>query len=328
MSGAPNKNIVRPLPDDGALRPASFPDFFIIGAPKCGTTTLYAMLSGHAAVALPRKEPSWLSQDVEDTSYSALHIATQADYEAIYTGLAAGVRAGDATPRTLYSHAALDLIVAHRPDAKLIGVVRDPVDLAFSYHGQKLREGEERERNFETAWRRGVDGATGRPLTDTPRFADGPHKGAINYAFWARYGAHLARWRAVFGADQLLLLTLDDLQDLSAAYGTVLAHLGVPDDGRRVFAIANRRVEVRNMALHQAAVRAVRTFEPVMAPLRRAFGGPFGITKALNAINIRPEGDGASGVSADFRAFMMAGIDDDLATAEAVLGRVIAKPTL
>jgi len=293
-----------------------FPDFFILGAPKCGTTTLYAALSAHEAVHFPRKEPGALSQDIESTARSSQHIASLEDYGRLYARCPEGRIAGDATPRYLYSADALSAIARHRPDARLVVTLRDPVDLALSYHAQKVREARERERDFERAWARSVDRRTGRPLSDGPL-----HDGAVNYPFFARVGRHLVRWHEAFGPAAISIVLLPEMKaDMRGVYTRVLSHIGVRDDGREEFAVANARVVLRSVFLHQTAIRLNGAMEPLLDPVRRWRGRSFGVMTALNRVNVAATGrERATRVSAAFRAFMQEAIADDVAVAERFL---------
>lgn len=308
MSAAPKAR-----PECGSV--ANLPDFLIIGAPKCGTTTLYRMLRGHADVAMPRKEPGFLSQDVERTNGSALHVPDAAAYRAIFAARPPGTLAGEATPRTLYSAAALEAMDSLLPRARAITVLRNPADLVVSYHAQKLKEGVEREADFAAALARCL-GPDGRPLSDAPMV-----NGGINYWFWGRIGTHLSRWSGRLG-DRLLMLTLSEMEaDLAAVYLRLLAFLGLPDDGRRDFPVANERVAIRGVRLHRAAIGARRAALPLLRTFGRLSGGrSTGLLAAVNRFTMAPAAGGTA-VDAPVRARLEGLFAHERALAEAILGR-------
>ena len=104
------------------------PNFFIVGAPRCGTTFLYETLRRHPDVFMPeRKEPGFFCPDL-DTGSSADSVFFVRDRDA-YLRLfrdGAGCRLrGEATTWYLYSQAAPRLIHAHAPGAKIIAILRD-----------------------------------------------------------------------------------------------------------------------------------------------------------------------------------------------------------
>ena len=127
----------------------NMPDFFIVGAPKCGTTSMYNWIAAHPKTFMPVKEPGFFSQDIrsipnkEISSYLALFSCERPP----------GTLVGEATPKYLYSKRGLRQIVELNPNARMIVMLRNPVDLVISLHGQMLREGMEIEPDFESAWK-------------------------------------------------------------------------------------------------------------------------------------------------------------------------------
>ena len=114
----------------------SLPDFIIIGAAKAGTTSLYALLDRHPDIFMCNpKEPEFFARDE--------HFAKGLDsYEALFEGAGPGQCLGEAS--TLYSHSPFfpdtaARIRAHVPDAKIIYVLRHPVDRAYSYYTQIIK---------------------------------------------------------------------------------------------------------------------------------------------------------------------------------------------
>lgn len=125
------------------------PNFFIVGAPKCGTTSLAAWLAEHPQVCMSvPKEPKFFSPDVPGSRYSL------ADYAASFAHARPGdIAIGEASPRYLRSKVATKLILDFDPDAKLIVCLRDPVEMIQSAHNQLLYNGEETILDLEAAWR-------------------------------------------------------------------------------------------------------------------------------------------------------------------------------
>jgi hypothetical protein len=117
------------------------PDFFIAGVPKAGTTALHVALTRHPALYMSAvKEPKFFLTDGPpsvrggpgDAKTSSEHIWRRADYEALSDSAPAGVLRGESTPFYLYNRDAQRRIRAQTPDAKLIVVLRDPVERAHS----------------------------------------------------------------------------------------------------------------------------------------------------------------------------------------------------
>jgi hypothetical protein len=140
------------------------PDFLIIGAPKAGTTALHSALAQHPQVFTTRpKEPKyWLCGDAPpphwtgpgDAHSQQEWVWRKRDYDALFVPAAETQVRGESTPFYLWSYPAHRRIAEHLPDAKLIAVVRDPIDRAYSNWMHLWSDGLEKEADFETAFGR------------------------------------------------------------------------------------------------------------------------------------------------------------------------------
>lgn len=118
------------------------PDFFLIGAPKAGTSALHAALAEHPGLFMSGvKEPKYyMCGDSPPPAYKGpgdAHsnqewIWQRARYLRLFESAGEGVLRGESTPFYLYNRDARRRVAADRPDAKLIAVLRDPVDRAYS----------------------------------------------------------------------------------------------------------------------------------------------------------------------------------------------------
>ena len=127
------------------------PDFFIIGAPKCGTTALVSYLSEHPDVFMSEpKEPHFFA---DDFPHYKKYIPTIDAYERLFedAALKPATRVGEASVWYLYSEYAIKNIHKYRPDAKLIVMLRDPVEVMQSLHKQLLWTMDENQPSFEKA---------------------------------------------------------------------------------------------------------------------------------------------------------------------------------
>lgn len=292
----------------------SLPDFFIIGAPKCGTTTLYNWLGRHPEVNAPHKEPCFFSQDIFPTSSLPTHIESLSEYTSIFNFRAATQRiSGEATPKYLYSDMALNEIKRLCPDARVIVCFRDPVDLVISLHYQKFREGEEKESSFVKAWRRTVD-HNGTVLSRDANFGGQP-----NYYFWGAYGCRLKKLYELFTADQILLVGLNEIQsDPETTYKKLIDFLGIDDDGRTSFGASNVGFKIKRPWLHRFAVFLKRVSAPVLRSLHRARDGRgLGLLKLLNRYNTEV-GAYSIGVSEDLRVEIREVLLADIEMAERI----------
>lgn len=124
------------------------PNTFIIGAPKCGTTSLAAWLDQHPDVFMSKpKEPHFFNTDS-----SHHHCVDLADYESLFQGSSSHKVVGEASVWYLVSDVAVRNILEYSPDAKFIVCLRNPVDACISLHDQKMFSGGENTANFLEAW--------------------------------------------------------------------------------------------------------------------------------------------------------------------------------
>jgi hypothetical protein len=138
----------------------SLPHFLIAGVPKAGTTALHAALVPHPDLYLSKvKEPKFFLSDGPpptrggpgDAQTYQEHVWRRADYEKLFDPAPPGTLRGEATPFYLYDRASHERIRRLVPDAKLIILLRDPVDRAHSNWTHLWNAGLEPEADFRTA---------------------------------------------------------------------------------------------------------------------------------------------------------------------------------
>ena len=204
-----------------AARP--LPDFLILGAQKAGTTALYAYLRRHPAIT----GPSW-----KEVSYFDRHYARG---EAWYRGnfpnrLRARDRlVGEASPSYLFHPLGPERVQALVPDARLVALVRNPVDRALSHYHHEVALGRE-PLSFEEALEAEEERLRGeeeRLRADAGYFSR--EWWTHTYKARGRYAEQLERWLAVFAREQLLILPSEELLvEPEAAHARVLEFLGAP----------------------------------------------------------------------------------------------------
>ena len=129
------------------------PNFFIVGAPKCGTTALFQYLSTHPDVFAPqRKEFNYFCDDLHFNNVAGLfHYRDTADYLSHFAGWEGQKRIGEASVWYLYSMRAAANIHRFSPDARIIVMIRNPAEMLHSLHSQLLENGDEDIVAFEAA---------------------------------------------------------------------------------------------------------------------------------------------------------------------------------
>jgi Sulfotransferase domain len=195
------------------------PDFLVLGAQKAGTTALYAYLRWHPGIT----GPSW-----KEVSFFDRHWWRG---EAWYRGqfpLRAGERlVGEASPSYLFHPLAPERARSLVPDARLLVLVRNPVDRAYSQYQHEVALGRE-PLSFEDALAAEDDRMRG----EAERLVADPR--AFSRAWWdhtyasrGMYAEQLERWLAVFPREQLLVVATEDLGGRPAeTYAAILAFLG------------------------------------------------------------------------------------------------------
>lgn len=215
------------------------PNFFVVGAPKCGTTALYEYLRPHPNIFMSKvKEPHFFATDLGSYPF----IKTLEDYTKLFAGSTpAQLSVGEASVYYLRSSTAISNIRNFNPDAKIIAMFRNPVDMVYSLHSQLLYWSEETEPDFETAWRLQERRRQGLDLPPTSREPQ-----LVQYAQMGQFGTQTERLLSIFPRQQVKLILFDDFAaSPQKVYEDVIDFLGVPRDNRTEFARINDNKKAR-----------------------------------------------------------------------------------
>jgi len=224
------------------------PNFFIVGAPKCGTTALSTYLKNHPHIFMTTpKEPGYFAEDLPGLRY----ISTQLEYEHLYRAAQPeSLAIGEASPSYMFSKKAISLIREYNSAAKIIVMLRNPLEMLVSYHSQLVFSSFEDQRDFNIAWSLQSERTSGRAI---PALCREP--GLLQYREMALLGDQLERIFSFFPSNQILVIFYEDFRtDTASVYKSVLDFLAVPHDGRTEFPAVNRakiaRWERLNQLLH------------------------------------------------------------------------------
>lgn len=277
-----------PAEANGTLFP---PSVFIIGAPKCGTTALAEYLADHPEIAFSRpKEPHYYSDDL-----GGLRRATDDEgYRPFFKPTAQTKLLMEASVWYLYSQTAIPAILAARPDARFIVMLRNPVKMLPSLHLQLINALDEDQEDFRTAWNLSDQRMNGQSI---PKSCRAPS--TLIYTQTAAYGEMLTRLFAHVARDRCLVLFQEDMaKDTAATYRTVLSFLGVSDDGRQDFPIINQAVRSKSRAVRYILARGKPFRQLISKPIKALTGKQsLGVVKGLGkwndvaagALDIAPE---------------------------------------
>jgi hypothetical protein len=245
------------------------PDFLVLGAQKAGTTALYAYLRWHPAIT----GPSW-----KEISFFDRHWWRGESWYRGQFPLRSGRRlVGEASPSYLFHPLAPDRVHALVPDARLIAILRNPVDRAYSHYQHEVSLGRE-PLSFEaalTAEEERTRGEVERLVADPRAFS--PAWWDHTYVGRGLYAEQLERWLAVFPRDQLLTIRSEDLgEQPEKTYGEILAFLGAPAHSLPEYP----RVFEREYGLMNPETRTMleRTFAEPNRRLEELLGRPLGWT--------------------------------------------------
>ena len=220
-----------------AIRP--LPGFLILGAQKAGTTALYAYLRRHPHI----NGPSWKEVSFFDRHWTRGEAWYRGNFPNVLR--ARGDLVGEASPSYLFHPLAPRRVAELVPDARLIALVRNPVDRAYSHYHHEVALGRE-PLSFEGALAAEEERTAGEEerLVAEPRY--------FSHAWWnytyqarGRYAEQLERWLEVFPREQLLILPSEELLgEPERAHVRVLEFLGAEPVGLEAYPrVFERRYE-------------------------------------------------------------------------------------
>jgi hypothetical protein len=295
----------------------SLPDFLIVGAPKAGTTALHVALAAHPQVFMSTpKEPKYFLTDdgvrpvarggPGDAQTIRRQVWRRQDYEALFRLAPEGTRRGESTVLYLHDRRAHKRIAATLPGARLVAVLRDPIDRAHSNWTHLRSAGLEPEADFGRAC-----------ALEAQRAYDG-WAPFWRYLSLGRYGEQLEHLFSVFPREQVLVLFYRDLrEDPVATLDRVCAFLGIETGIVTEVPAANVTVESSRSWLNDAISRVLRQGSTVgqwmPERLRATVSGP--VVRALQREQ-RPR----IPLLASQREQLIPQMEDDIARVERLMG--------
>lgn len=251
----PDPTLSQPTAAVPSTSPGRLPTFLIIGVQKSGTTSIYNYLKAHPQIFMsPVKETNffereWGKEPPEVLARRKVPVNTLADYSQLFTGATDEIALGEASPNyMLHHHKSADLIQAVVPQAKLIAVLRNPVERAYSDQLMHIRD---------------AVGTQHQSLADQVKT-----RGESSYVLLkGKYADSIQHFIDVFGADQVKVFLYDDLRkDAIAFMQQMYEFIGVdasftPD--------TSRKAQTAQVPKNQTLNRLLKT----QNPLRSAVSG-------------------------------------------------------
>lgn len=219
--------------------PMKKPNLFIVGASKSGTTALYRFLNQHPDIFMSRlKEPRFFCKDLHQEfdnfhkknkrffkKFDFYPCRAEKEYLSFFKDWKDEKIAGEASPAYFYSKVAAREIHKFNPDAKIIILLRNPVDWLYSFHLQAIRSGSEPVKNFEKALSLEEERKKGKHLA---KFSLLTQPSTFFYFERAKFTEQVKRYLDVFNKKQIKIIIFDDFKkDNAKVYREVLKFLGV-----------------------------------------------------------------------------------------------------
>jgi hypothetical protein len=245
---------------------AQGPDFFIVGAPKCGTSALTDYLAQHPEVGMcAAKETHFFAGEDYWGPFGAFRgdrPPTRAAYLGLFAGTERARRRGEASVWYLYSATAPRSIVAFAPDADIVVMVRSPWEMLPSLHSQLVFIGIEPERDFARAL-----------ALDAERERGGGPPGfpSASYRAAAAFGEQLGRYLDAFGSARVHVVVYERFrEDPAGVYASVCGALGVDPGFVPDLRVVNPNTEARSHAVNRLLIRPPRALRRIGALAPRA----------------------------------------------------------
>jgi Sulfotransferase family len=307
------------------MKPLLGPDFFIIGAPKCGTTSLDTYLSEHPSIFMAKKEQHFFGSDLAEIwrHPDAGRRPSVDEYFGMFTRSELAVCRGEGSVWYLWSRRAAQEIHEYNPNARIIVMFRNPVEMLPSLHSQYLHDAIEDLENLADALAAESDRRRGQRIPSN----NGPDPWRLFYREVVNFHEQLKRYFTIFGRDHVHVVLYDDLAaDPGSTYRQVLEFLGVDPTFVPVFRVINPNKRIRSRLLQHTVWNvsdpssSIRRIGSRLIPVHSARSAMLrhGVP-ALKRINTSVTG--RPPLDPEFRAKLAAELAPDIRTLGHVIGR-------
>ncbi len=293
------------------------PSLFITGAPKSGTSALAAYLAKHPEVFFCQpKEPFYWSFDYPEMKRN-LNLETLNDYLNLFAEATdQHTVTGEGSTNYLRSNCAIENILEFNPQAKMIAMLRNPVEVVHAYHSENLFAHWEDEPDFETAWRLQDDRLQGRRI---PRGC--PAMQLLQYREIASYSEQIERLFKLVPAHQRKVIIFDDFKsDTRAVFNQTVEFLDLPPFEMETFERVNAAHGHKSKLLAKLVLDPPAPLKPVVESLRhflRKFQGGV-IEKAKMAMRSKEQ---RKPMRPEFKSELETYFADDVEKLSSLLGR-------
>jgi len=297
------------------------PNFFIVGAPKCGTTALSEYLRRHPNLFFTDpKEPHYFLFDYPYRRHT--HSLPQyMDMFAKQTKKHTAI--GEGSIWYLFSKLAIKNIIDYNDKAKIIVMLRNPVEMVYSMHSQFIYSRTEYIRDFRKAWEVQGERLRGRFIHKS----NPPHPDFLQYKSIAKYGDQLERLYRYCSKDMVKIILYDDFKcNTKIVYDETLEFLGLEPFRMNEFSKINVNKTWRNLDLAMFTARPPKS----LMKLVDAFKAVTGIKRlGLNVMiqNINTSVKIRKPLSDEMRSVLIEEYKNDITKLSGIIGRDLSNWT-
>ena len=238
------------------------PDFLIVGGAKSGTTSLARYLDSHPKIKVVSERLEFFGE-YENPAYK---IESNNEYLGLFKGIPLDIKAGEKSVSYLYSNKAPIEIHQMNPDMKIIIILRNPIFRAYSDYWHRVRTGVE-DLSFDQA------------LTKEKERIQSGARFELHYASYGLYYEKVKNYLDLFGKNNVLVLTYDDLKkNPKEVCGSCFSFLGLEMPGSDMDFVVHNKGGMNKSYLSRTLLRL--SGNKTVRTLVRFFV-PFGIKRRI-----------------------------------------------
>lgn len=291
------------------------PNLVVVGAAKAGTTSIYAYLREHPEVFMthPIKEPRFFAYEGGIPAYANVPrewrksrdvITDLSAYRALFAESDGFKVRGEASTLYLYYPGTAEKMRSYVPDARIVAVLRQPAERAYSHYKMLSALGLE-PLSFEDA------------LDDEERRIEANWPPTWHYAAMGRYHGQLQRYLAAYPAEQVKVVLYDDLRaDPLRTMQEIFAFIGVDPEFRPDTAARHNETGTPRSRVASGLLRVLRPLRNSVGSILPASAYSATVRRIKRATMVKP-----APMTAGTRARLTATYTEDIAALESLIGR-------